>query len=88
MKNKKDVELKFELPGFERKDIKVNIKDNFASISAEKKQEKKMHKKDFFHQEKTYRSFSYSTTLPSVNPKKARIEFRGGVLRVRIPKKK
>jgi HSP20 family molecular chaperone IbpA len=56
--NSKQVEMEFELPGFDRKDIKVNISKNSASINAEKERKIKVKRKDFFHAEKTYRSFS------------------------------
>ena len=40
--NSKQVEMEFELPGFERKDIKVNLSKNSASINAEKEKEIKI----------------------------------------------
>lgn len=33
--------MEFDLPGFERKDIKIKISDNAAAITAEKTEEKK-----------------------------------------------
>lgn len=87
MKNKKDVELKFELPGFEKKDIKVNIYPNSASITAQKEHEKKIKKENFLHHERSHRSFSYLTTLPPVNHGKAKTEFKNGILKIKIPKK-
>jgi HSP20 family molecular chaperone IbpA len=51
MKNKsKEVILDLDVPGFEKKDIKVKVDKNSISVNAEKKQEKKIQKKDFFHQ--------------------------------------
>lgn len=89
MKNKKkEVLLEFELPEFARKDIKIDLRKNLASISAQKSSEKKVMKKDYFHQEKTFRAFSYKTTLPTIEPKKAKIEFKKGTLRIKAPKKK
>lgn len=85
--NKKEVILEFALPDFTKKDVKVRLAKNSANISAEKKLEKKVSRKDFFHQEKTYKSFSYSTTLPAINYKKAKIEFKKGVLKIKAPKK-
>jgi len=82
----KEVELEFELPGFEKKDIKVKLGKNFASINAEKKTSCRVKKRDYFHEEKVYRSFKYSTTLPSVNPKKAKTEFKQGRLKIVAPK--
>ena len=83
---KKEVILEFNLPEFSKKHIKVNLNKNNATISAEKTNEKDVKKKDFFHKEKTYKSFSYSTTLPSINPKKGKTEFKNGMLRIKVPK--
>ena len=82
----KEIELEFELPGFEKKDIKVKLGKNFASINAEKRESCKVKKKNYFHEEKVYRSFKYSTTLPSINPKKAKTEFKQNKLRIVAPK--
>lgn len=85
--NSKEVVLEFNLPEFNKKDIKVKLTKNSLGIKAEKKKELKVQKKDFFHQEKSYRSFSYATTLPSINPKKAKTEFKKGILKIKAPKK-
>ncbi|MBS3075962.1 Hsp20/alpha crystallin family protein [Candidatus Pacearchaeota archaeon] len=84
--NSKQVEIEFELPGFDKKDIKINLSKNFASIRAEKEMEIKVKRKEFFHDEKIYRSFSYSTTLPSINPRKAKTKFINGTLKIIAPK--
>lgn len=86
--NSKEVEMEFDLPGFDRKDIRINLSKNSASISAEKEREIKVKRKDFFHQEKTCRSFNYSTTLPSINPRKAKTKFSNGILKIIAPKEK
>lgn len=84
--NSKEVELEFHLPEFSKKDIKIKLTKNAANISAEKKTEKQVKKKDFFHQEKSFKTFSYSTTLPEINPKKARTSFSKGILKIKAPK--
>ncbi|MEM4230320.1 MAG: Hsp20 family protein [Candidatus Pacearchaeota archaeon] len=84
--NKKEVLLEFDLPEFEKKDIKIKIGKNRLSIKAEKKQEKKIKREGFFHAEKSYRVFSYSTTLPKINPKTAEIKFEKGKLKIRAEK--
>lgn len=84
--NKKEVVLEFKLPEFSLREIKVDISKNSILVNAEKKSEKSARKKDFFHQEKSCKSFGYSSTLPNVDPKKAKIEFKRGILRIRAPK--
>jgi len=86
--NSKEVILNLDLPGFSKKDINVRIDKKGISVKAEKKQHNKIQKKDFFHEEKTYRSFSYSTTLPKIKPEKAKIKFNKGKLQIIAPKTK
>lgn len=88
MKNKKkEVTLEFNLPEFNKRDIKVNLTKNLASIKAEKTTKKELKKKDYYHKEKTFRSFSYTTTLPTIESKKAKIVFKKGKLKIIAPKK-
>lgn len=86
--NSKEVILNLDLPGFSKGDIKIEIGKKGITVKAEKKQETKMQKKDFFHEEKSYRSFSYATTLPEIIPKKAKTKFSRGKLQIVMPKKK
>lgn len=86
--NSKHIELDLNLPGFEKKDIKVKISKNVLAVKALKKKESKIQKKDFYHHEKSFRQFSYFTSLPGINEKKAKINFKNGVLKIKAPKKK
>lgn len=85
--NSKEVVFEFHLPGFKKENIKIKLTKNSIAIKAEKKLEKGIQKKDFFHKEKTNENFNYSTTLPEINPKKAKIEFKKGILKITIPKR-
>jgi len=86
--NDKHVELEFNLPEYKKKDIKVDLKEDSATVSAQKSHEKKVQKKDFYHEEKSFQSFSYTTTLPKIDPNKAKTSFDKGVLKIKAPKKK
>lgn len=86
--NSKEVVLGLDLPGFDRKDVKIKIMKNGIVVKAEKKQEKRIQRKDFFHEQKTYKSFSYVTNTPEINPKKAKISFRKGKLQIVMPRNK
>lgn len=84
--NSKEVSINLNLPEFDKKDIKLRLSKNSLSINAHKKSETKVKEKDFFHEEKVERQFFYSTTLPSIIPKKAKIEFKKGNLEIKAPK--
>jgi len=75
VENENGYELKIDLPGIEKKDIEMNIKDNTLSIKAERKDEKRqgVYEKAF--------------TLPKgTNVDKIGAEMKNGVLKVGIPK--
>ncbi|MEN8198631.1 MAG: Hsp20/alpha crystallin family protein [Thermodesulfobacteriota bacterium] len=83
----KEVVVKAEIPGMKKSDISVDIDENSITISGEKKQEKKVEKKDYHRVECSYGSFCRSFRLPEhVDSDKATASFKNGVLEVRMPK--
>ena len=83
----KDMVVKAEIPGMKKSDISVHIGEDSITISGEKKQEKKVDKKDYHRVECSYGSFCRSFRLPeNVNSDKAKASFKNGVLEIRIPK--
>ena len=84
--NSKEVILEFALPDFNRSDIKIDLKSNSLAIKSQKKIEKSVQRKDFFHKESSQKAFNYSTTLPAINPKKAKVTFTKGILKIIAPK--
>jgi len=72
--------IRLDLPGFDKKDVKIKVKDNKVFVGAEKKQHFKRRGKNFFHEESAYRSISYMATLPK--DAKVKTEFKKGRLKV------
>lgn len=86
--NDKDVVLKLNLPGVDKKDINLNVTENYVEVKAEKKEENKLKKKGIFREERSFRSFHQIVPLPAVvKAGKAKAEYKNGILEVRIPKK-
>ena len=54
-----------ELPGFEEKDVQVNVTGNLVTISGERKWEDAKKGKEWHRVESRYGSFTRSLTLPS-----------------------
>ena len=83
----KEMTVEAELPGVDEKDIDVTVTDNLLTIKGEKKQEKEEKKKDYHLTERSYGSFSRSMTLPfDADPAKIKAAFKGGVLKITLPK--
>ncbi|WP_319547978.1 Hsp20/alpha crystallin family protein [Desulfogranum marinum] len=81
--------VKAEIPGINKEDLDVSITENTVTISGEKKQEKKVEKKDYHREERRYGSFCRRFRLPAdVDADKAEASFKNGVLEISLPKTK
>ncbi len=79
--------IKADVPGMDKKDIKITMQDNVLNISGEKKQEKEEKDRNYHLIERSYGQFSRSFTLPTkVDSDKIKAEFKNGVLEIVIPK--
>jgi HSP20 family protein len=80
-------EVKAEIPGMKKEDIKISVKDNVLTLSGEKKQENKTDKKNVYCVERLYGQFERSFTLPkNVKADAIKAKYKDGVLTVEIPK--
>jgi len=83
----KEVIVKFEIPGVDKKDIQLNVTEDKIEVRVEKKQEARIEKKGFYREERNYRGFYRAMTLPSnVIPEKAKAKYKDGILEVIMPK--
>jgi HSP20 family protein len=79
--------VKAELPGIDKKDVKITCNDGVLSITGERKQEKEVKNRKYHRIERSYGSFMRSFTLPvEVDDKKIVAEQKDGVLFVHLPK--
>lgn len=77
-----------ELPGVDKKDVKVSLQDNVLTIKGEKKSEVKDENKNYYRIERTYGSFCRSFQLPAeVDPDKVKAKFENGMLMIEAAKK-
>ena len=81
-----EVVVKAEIPGMEKEDIKVSVKDDKLTISGEKKREEREEGENWHRVERTYGSFKRVLALPSVDNEKVEATYKDGVLEIRLPK--
>jgi HSP20 family protein len=80
-------EVKAELPGMKKEDIKVEMNDGLLTLTGEKKQEKKDDKKNYHRIERAYGKFERSFRLPrNVKGEEIKAKYKNGVLTIEIPK--
>jgi HSP20 family protein len=87
----KEVVAEIDMPGVDKKDIKVNVTEDGIEVKAETKSETKEEdkKKGMFRLERRYSGFYRNFSLPKdVDADKAEAEYKNGVLKIRVPKLK
>ena len=81
------IALKAELPGIEKKDISIDVKDRVLTLKGERAAENETEGKSFYRRERTYGEFQRVFTLPEgINTDEIKADFKDGVLKVHIPK--
>ena len=85
--SKDDVVLTFELPGMDKKDIKVWIEDHVLTVSGERKIRDEKKTDNYIRTEINEGSFSRSFTLPkTVDTGKITADYDNGLLMVKLVK--
>ncbi len=86
--NDKQIVVEAELPGMERQDVDITLRDGMLTMKGEKKSEREEKKDDFHITERSYGSFHRSFRLPdTVDEEGVTANLDNGVLRVTLPKK-
>lgn len=82
--------LEAELPGFNKEDIDLDVKDGILTISAEHKEEKdeKDDKGNYLRRERRYGSFSRSFDVSGIDETAIGAAYKNGVLELTLPKAK
>jgi HSP20 family protein len=79
--------LRADLPGLEKDDVEIEVKDGVLTVSGERKAGHEEKAEGIYRVERSFGSFSRSLTLPKgVDAGRVEAEFDKGVLEVRIPK--
>ena len=82
-----EFQVKVELPGVSKDDVKITMQDNILTIRGEKKQEKESKNSNYHRVERSYGSFQRSFTLPtSVKHDRIEASYKDGILTIALPK--
>ena len=82
-----EVIVKCDLPGVDKKDVKIKINHESITITGESRKEKKQEEENYYIEERVYGAFSKVIPLPSeVDPEKVQAKFENGVLEIKVPK--
>ena len=80
--------LEAELPGFEKEDIKLDLKDGILTISAEHNEnnDQKEANGNYIRRERRYGSFSRSFDVTGIDENGITAAYKNGVLELSLPK--
>lgn len=80
--------LEAELPGFNKEDIKLDVKDGILTITAEhsENQDQKDDKGTYIRRERRYGSFSRSFDITGINEAGITAAYNNGILELNLPK--
>jgi HSP20 family protein len=81
--------IELAAPGMDKKDFKVNFKNNVITISSEKENNKEEKNENYTRREFSYQSFQRSFTVPenAVLSDKIEAKYNNGILHVTLPKR-
>jgi HSP20 family protein len=78
--------VRADLPGLNREDVKVDIREDALIIQGERRQEREENEEGYYRSERSYGSFYRSIALPEgIEDEDIKASFRDGVLEITMP---
>ncbi len=87
LENEQAFEIHFAVPGLNKEDFNIELKDNYLTVSGERKFSNEKKDKNYHSIETSYGSFSRAFSLPeNVDASKINAKYDKGILELTIPK--
>ena len=83
-----NVHIELDVPGFDKKDIKLDVDDGILTIEATKNEETedKDEEKNYYRRERVYGTFRRQFNVGNIEESKINAKFNNGVLKISFPK--
>lgn len=78
--------IEVDIPGFKKEDIKVETKDGYLTIVAEKKEKEDEENKNYICHERRYGKYERSFYLGELRTDDISAKFEDGILKIKVPK--
>lgn len=75
-----------DVPGFNKKDIKIDVENGYLTVKAYHKEENDEKDKHYIKRERVYGSFKRQFYIGDVDSEEIKAEFKDGTLRIVVPK--
>lgn len=82
-----NIVIKAELPGIDKKDIVIDVKDGVLTLKGERSFDNEVKEEKYYCRERTFGKFERVFRLPAdVDPEKISADYKDGILKINIPK--
>lgn len=78
--------IELDVPGFDKKDIKIECKDNYLTITAKKERIDESGDKNYIRKERSYGEYTRSFYLGDIDSNLINAKFNNGTLCITVPK--
>lgn len=79
--------IEMDVPGFDKKDINIDLDNGYLSVSASHDEEDKDDTKNYIRRERSSYRCSREFYLGDVDEENVKAEFNNGILKIVVPKK-
>lgn len=81
-----DYHIEIDIPGFDKKDIKVECDNGYLTVTAKKDEEVEDKTKNYIRRERSYGKYQRSFYIGDMDSNEIRAKFKRGMLKIIVPK--
>lgn len=81
-----DYHIEIDIPGFDKKDIKVECDNGYLTVTAKKDEEAEDKSKNYIRRERSYGKYQRSFYIGDMDSSEIRAKFKHGMLKIIVPK--
>ena len=82
-----EIVIESPIAGVDPEDLDINVTNDSVTIKGKRKRSREIEERDYLYQECFWGKFSRSVILPQeIDPEKASVTFKNGVLKIKLPK--
>lgn len=81
-----DYHIEIDIPGFDKKDIKVECDNGYLTVTAKKDEEVEDKTKNYIRRERSYGKYQRSFYIGDMDSNEIRAKFKHGMLKIIVPK--
>lgn len=81
-----DYHIEIDIPGFDKKDIKVECDNGYLTVTAKKDEEAEDKSKNYIRRERSYGKYQRSFYMGDMDSNEIRAKFKHGMLKIIVPK--